>query len=324
MRIDPLGDLIMTRPALSALKQSYPHAQIDLLLSGEIVPLFEDAREARQILGMKTHWFKTGRKCSEVRAEKKRLKEIIRSENYDLAIDFRGDLRNIIFLKCCGIKDVLGYGITGGGFLLSGTEKYDWDSHQVLVNMKLLNRIGIQTLPRVYPLAYSSARKERFWKAIGAELDPKAKFRVTFHMGAGLRSKCWSADSFREVLDKTLTLAGTEAVLIGTEAEKDFFKIEAPEKRVRDFRGKTDLSDLPVLFDSCHLHVGNDSGPGHLAAAQGLSVVSLFSGENSPEVWKPWGARTLDLFKFSSAADVTPAQVFEKIQNIYRKCVHAG
>lgn len=324
MRIDPLGDLIMTRPALHALKQAYPHAQIDLLVSEEIAPLLEDSREVRNILGMKTHWFKPKKKFAEIFAEKKRLKEMIRREKYDIAIDFRGDLRNILFLKCSGIKHVLGYGITGGGFLLSGTEKYGWDSHQVLVNLKLLNQLGIQTLPRVYPFTYSAARKERFWKTLGSDLNPNAKFRVTFHTGAGLQSKCWPQDSFREVLNQTLALPGAEAVVIGTAAEKELLAVDLTDPRLRDFRGKTDLGDLPILFDACHLHVGNDSGPGHLAAAQGISVVSLFSGTNAPEVWKPWGARTLDLFAFSAPADVTPAQVFEKIHNVYRKCVHAG
>lgn len=324
MRIDPLGDLIMTRPALTALKRAYPQAQIDLLVSNEIVPLLEDSREARNTWGMKTHWFRAKKKCAEVLVEKKRLKKIIRGENYDLAVDFRGDLRNILFLKCAGIKHVISYGITGGGFLLSGTEKYEWDSHQVLVNLKLLNQLGIQTLPRVYPFTYSAARKERFWKTLGANLDPDAKFRMTLHTGAGLTSKCWPQNSFREVLEKSLTLPGIEIVLIGTAEEKELLSISSSDARIQDFRGKTDLSDLPILFDACHLHTGNDSGPGHLAAAQGISVISLFSGINAPEAWKPWGARTLDVFPFHKPEDVTPERVFEKIQSIYRNSTHAG
>ena len=323
MRIDAIGDLIMTRPALSALRQKFPHAQIDLLVSNETVPLLEDGREARNVYGMASHWFKSNMKCGEICTEKKRLKKLLKAENYDLAIDFRGDLRNIFFLKSAGIHDILGYGITGGEFLLSGYERYDWNAHQVLVNLQLLRRIGIQTLPQIYPLTYSAVRKERFWKTSGQKLNPKTKFRMTVHSGAGLASKCWPQSSFHEVINKALALEDVEIVLIGTTAEKDLFHVSSAEARIVDLRGTTDLSDLPILFDACNLHVGNDSGPAHIAAAQGIPVISLFSGTNAPEVWKPWGSRDLTVFKFHDPDDIKPQQVFEKIERIYRS-YHAG
>lgn len=324
MRIDALGDLVMTRPALSALKQAYPHAQIDMIVSSETAGLFEDAREVRRVHGMNAHWFRSQRKCSEICADKKRLKKIIRAEKYDLAIDFRGDLRNLLFLKCAGIPHVIGYGITGGSFLLSATEKYDWQAHQVQVNLKLLDTLGILSLPRVYPFNYSSARKEKFWQTLGTGLDPQAKFRMTLHTGAGLSSKCWPQESFAKLIEKTLSLPGIEIVMTGTAADKGLLPVNIYGPRVVDLRGKTALDDLPVLFDACHLHVGNDSGPGHVAAAQGISVISLFSGTNPPEVWKPWGAKTLDVLPFSSPEEVAPEQVYKKIEKIYRSAAHGS
>lgn len=318
IRTDALGDLLMTRPALAALHQAFPQAEIDLLIARESVSLMEDNREARRIFGMPQNWFSRTPQTKESKSEKKQLQKTLSNRAYCLAVDFRGDLRNIFYLKSLGIPHLIGYGITGGSFLLSACPPYDWNEHQVRVNLKLLETLGIQTLPKLYPLAYSAARKESFWKNAGALLQSGAKFRVSVHAGAGLRSKCWPGENFLKVIQKTLTLPGTEVVLIGTEKERELLQLPEGTLGVTDLRGKTELADLPVLLDACHLHLGNDSGPGHLAAAQGLAVISLFSGENLAEVWKPWGACPLEVLEFSKPEDITPEQVFGKIEKIYR------
>jgi len=88
------------------------------------------------------------------------------------------------------------------------------------------------------------------------------------------------------VLDQNLA----QIFLIGTETEKQEMPF-APRPGLMDMRGKTALEELPILFDLCDLFVGNDSGPAHIAAAQGIETVVLFSGTNEAAVWKPWTSR---------------------------------
>lgn len=341
LRLDPLGDTVMTRPALAALHESLPNVQIDLLVSKELAPLFEDAREIREIMGLEHHWFKRKSSLPQMAADALETARKIRSQHYDLAIDFRGDLRNILLLKIAGIRHVIAYGITGGKFLLTASRPYDWEAHQVEVSMNLLDCLGLarRNPQEQYPFVYSGSRKWRFWNSLGKDLAPEARFRVIVHAGAGYPSKRWPEKYFQELIDALLKISGMEVILIGTEEEKNMLAPEPGKKTPVDFRGRTELRDLPVLFDACHLYIGNDSGPAHVAAAQGMPLVSIFSGTNPAAVWKPWTRKALELLTYSiecspceaqvcplkhhrCMTEIKPQQVFEKALKLLNLRIH--
>ena len=48
------------------------------------------------------------------------------------------------------------------------------------------------------------------------------------------------------------------------------------------------MGQMAALIQQCKVFIGNDSGPGHLAAALHVPVVCLFSGANLPKNWAPW------------------------------------
>ncbi len=319
VRLDHLGDVVMTRPAIAALHDQLPNVQIDLLVSSEMVPLFEDAREVREIIGFQRHWFRRRPSLPQSFLGALEMIPQIRSRNYDLAIDFRGDLRTLAFLRASGISKVIGYGVTGGSFLLSDSRPYDWNKHQTDLNLELLSCLGLQKDSAQEPFAYSGSRKWRFWNSLGKELNAESRFRAVIHPGAGLPEKRWPENNFKELIGKLSELPGVEIVLIGTADEKQLDVIPAGAP-VKDFRGRTELRDLPVLFDSCHLFIGNDSGPAHVAAAQGVTVLSIFSSENDPEVWKPRGRKPVEILLYRSGADekITPELVFEKAGALLR------
>ncbi len=328
IRLDHLGDVVMTRPALGALREMFPEAQIDLLVGKEWAPLFEDAREVRETIGMTHHWFRKSR-LSDIFTEARALAARLRSQNYDLAIDFRGDLRSILLVFFAGIPRTLGYGITGGKFLLSAAPPYPSLKHQVEVNLALLETLGIpHPDTSLQPFSYSGSRKWRFWHSIGTSLSLETQKRIIVHAGAGYPSKRWPAAHFLELVQKLSAIPKVEIVLVGTEKEK--LEIPFPEiPHVVDLRGKTEVADLPILMDASHLYVGNDSGPAHMAAAQGIPLVVLFSGTNIAKLWHPWSrrlnlcihpvdcspcqAQTCPLKHHDCMVKITPDQVFSKI-----------
>jgi ADP-heptose:LPS heptosyltransferase len=113
--------------------------------------------------------------------------------------------------------------------------------------------------------------------------------RVVVHPGSGGRAKRWPLARFLEVIRHAAT-RGLEGVLVTGEAEAD------DEPRLRKVKlpaGWTWASRLPaetltgLLAASTH-YLGNDSGPTHLAAACGASVLALFRDENLP-AWRPFG-----------------------------------
>jgi hypothetical protein len=131
---------------------------------------------------------------------------------------------------------------------------------------------------------------------------PPGGSRLVVHPGSGGRTKCWPLGHFLKVV-RWAAEKGISGVLVTGEAEKDLEpeirKHALPPGWSRVVRPSL-LSLAGLLAGSTH-YVGNDSGPTHLAAACGASVLALFKIDNEA-AWRPFG-RTRVL----SAA--TPAEI---------------
>lgn len=297
IRLDHLGDLIMTRPAMTALRRAFPAAQIDLLVAGEWRELFEGIPEINRVIPFDDHWFKRGSGArgggglSHLWKSMGEIARKLRPERYDAAVDFRGDLRNILLAVRAGIPYRIGYGITGGGFLLSRMGDYSWTRHQAHLSADLLRHFGISVPePELLPFKASPERSALFWQGAGRELALRPHPWIILHPAAGAPSKEWPQDRYEEVMARASSAEPLQFVLIGTLGEKEKNPIKSPPGTL-DLRGRTTLSDLAELFLKADLFLGHDSGPAHLAAAQGMTLLLLFSGTNDWQVWHPWTKR---------------------------------
>ncbi len=291
IRLDHLGDAVMTRPALRALRKLYPEAQIDLLISEDLAALFKTATEISNLIPVKNHWFSRTNKLPALKVIKALVIQL-QKERYDLGIDFRGDVRHAYLMWKANIPIRLGYGITGGGFLLSSCPAYPRLAHQVKVNLSLLTasipnaHIADEPIP---PFAVSGEDRISVLNKIQHRFLPGLR-RVIVHPGAGYASKRWPAARFASLTTDLLNDPTVQIILIGSENEKSLLET-ASHPRILDLRGATNLSDLPAIFDLCHVYVGNDSGPAHIAAGQGIPIVSIFSGTNDYRIWHPYSSK---------------------------------
>ena len=150
--------------------------------------------------------------------------------------------------------------------------------HQVQSNAELLNFLGVPADVRQEPFTYSGERKRRFWNLYENILGPAVPLRrIVVHAGAGYPSKRWPLDDYRQLILKIVDAEFGQVVLIGTEQERAEGPTFAyPNPYVVDLRGRTRVSDLPILFDASHVFVGNDSGPANFSAPQVLESDVLF------------------------------------------------
>jgi len=287
VRLDHIGDLILTRPAVRLLREHLPSVQIDWLIPAESRQLLSCDPFINNLIPFRYHWYRRGQRTLETIREFFSLIKQFRSEKYDAAVDFRGDFRSILLIFLAGIKQRIGYGITGGGFLLTECLPRDSGLHQVMLNAAILRPLGVTGKPGYLPL---HAQPELF-SALVPRRSPETK-RVIVHAGAGYPSKVWPAKNFEKLLCSLSRLPGIELFIIGTADEKraapmdDLFQNNEPS--LKDLRGVLELHELPALMLNAELFIGGDSGPAHIAAAQGIMVLSLFSGANDERLWRPW------------------------------------
>lgn len=111
---------------------------------------------------------------------------------------------------------------------------------------------------------------------------------IVIHPGAGKPEKCWPVDRFVEFADR-LSKAGKSVRFLLGEAELEKWPAETIEKisKIAQVRRPTTYLDLLFEIALASAFLGNDSGPGHLAAIIGVPTVSLFGSD--PTRWRPIG-----------------------------------
>jgi len=289
VRMDHIGDGVMARPAFHSLHKKFPHAKIDFLTSEEMAPLFANLKGLSSVLSVKHGWFSRSSFFGQQFVEFWRLVFLLRKNKYDIGIDFRGDFRNILLMFLGAVRYRISYGITGGGFLLNECARYDAGLHQVRLNLLLLKSFHVAQDNKLFPFEYMPEAIQNLWNKIGPLPPATLLPRVIIHTGSGYPSKRWPIENFKTLIQKIDQKGIAQIILIGTDGEKsDLSDGAAPSKGFIDLRGKTDLKDLPVLFDVCDIFIGGDSGPAHIAAAQGLEIILIASGTNDIHCWHPW------------------------------------
>ena len=112
---------------------------------------------------------------------------------------------------------------------------------------------------------------------------------IVIHPGAGSGKKRWPAEQFLELVRQVSAAGESVEVLLG-EVELEQWPADQV-KRFKDVAPVRTPASLVELLDGvagASAFVGNDSGPGHLAAILGIPTISIF-GPKDPTRWMPIG-----------------------------------
>ena len=120
---------------------------------------------------------------------------------------------------------------------------------------------------------------------------------VIIHLGSGSPAKCWPVANFHALANALQKKGWHTALLCGpVERERQLATGGLSVLHPPDLRSLASLLAKPALF------IGNDSGPGHIAAAVGTPTLTLF-GPTAPQLWAPRGKRSQVLQ--APSADIT-------------------
>lgn len=289
VRLDHLGDGLFIGPALAALREGLPESELTLLAGPWGEAFYGGTGLVDTLRSIDVPWFARPRRGGGLRVWLSLLQWIRRSR-FDAAVDFRGDLRHLLWFALAGIPVRLGYGRTGGGFLCTHRVAHRL-VHEVERNLDLVRALLPDAQPRpLLPVPFDpedSLQIERALRQIGC--DPAAPFLV-FHVTAGYASKQWEPEAMARAMDLVHRSGMGPIVVIGTEAERPAIDrvLSHAQAQVHVLAGATTLPQLSALLHRANGFVGHDSGPGHLAVAAGLPAVLLFSGVNDLVAWGPW------------------------------------
>ncbi len=286
IRFSALGDTVMTSWTVTALKNALPGAQITWAVQPRCSPLVSPLLAEAVIVPRDK-----GSKGSVFGMLKMALQ--LRKRQFDFGLDFQGHAKTAIVLKLAAPKRKLVLRATDGftGMISAPTPAPDSFHHIVEQEAWLAGQITPITLP-TRPIMPDTPK-----------LEPKdTRPLVTVQMGAGWPGKAYRPELMNQVI-KGLLSQGCRVIALG--GPQDPYP-DSGENLV----GQTNIAQTLSLLRLSQIHIAPDTGTGHMAAALGVPLISIF-GPEDPAKCRPWGSGVTLLKEGRATSDVRPEQVIE-------------
>jgi heptosyltransferase-2 len=326
LRLERIGDLLMSAPAIAAVRQFAPDAEIDLVVGSWNAAIARLIPGIDRVETLDASWLARGSGGGG-----HGMRDLIahargwRARGYDLAINFEGDIRSHLLVALSGATERAGFTMAGGGPML--TRRFEFDPRQhTTANAWRLVRETFAALERPSGSAQRSAQaleslddskqdasqefptaavrglagapfrlqlpalaRERAAALVGRE--PRV---IALHASGGRAIKQWPPERFAAAAARVAREYDATLVLTGSPGDRpivDEVRAKMPDDiAIIDLAGELELPILGAVLERCLVFITGDTGPMHLAAAVGTPTVAVF-GLSDPARYAPISTR---------------------------------
>lgn len=288
-----LGDVVHTLPVLGALKRAHPHSEVSWLISSHLAQIIEGHPLLAEVIVFERERYRRMGMSMAVMLEFCRFLKGLRQRRFSLVLDLQGLFRSGIFALATGAPVRVGFDNAREGAPLFYTHRVavpSLDIHAVDRYFSIARAIGLPECEKHFGLPVLQSDRDRArWLLESAGLQAGRPY-VAICASAGWPSKRWFPERFAGVIEFIHTSLGAEAVLVGSEGDREVTGriIEELKAPPVDLTGKTSLRELVAIIDGARAMVTNDSGPMHIAAAVECPTVAVF-GPTNPQRTGPYG-----------------------------------
>ena len=284
IRVDGIGDLLNSTPAISLLRENYPSAEITVLARPLNAPVLIANPDVDRVLT----FARDGEHCG----LKARLQfyRRLRREQFQLVVAMQTAMWSHLVAFLSGAPHRLGRYQKR----FRSTLTHAWhgkypkgETHEVDRNLELVRLIcegeGTRKLKfHLLPNEIDTAKAHLASFGIGADT-----FLIGIHPGGSSFDKRWPEQRYAELADRLAQQYNAAVLLLHGPEEAALTRNiqQAMQSRAVVHAPKT-IRELGALLSCCDLVVCNDSGPMHLAAALNVPMVAIF-GPTDHVAWHP-------------------------------------
>ena len=184
--------------------------------------------------------------------------------------------------------------------------------HVVEQYLALLSPLRIEPKEIAFPIAPNVAVERRMSDFLNEQGVKPSDLLIGLNPGAGWLEKCWPLAAHGQLAQRLSMEAGARILLLWGPGEDHLAKAVSESTTIRPiFAPHTTLPELAALLKRCHLVIGSDTGPIHLAAALGVRTIGLY-GPTSARRNGPYGGHARAIQSVTgSMAGIPVASVFE-------------
>jgi lipopolysaccharide heptosyltransferase II len=295
VRLDNLGDLLMTTPAIAALRAGLPGAQLTLLTSpagAALAPYLDDLDD---MLVHDASWVANGSPASPD-VERALVADLARRA-FDAAVIFtvctQSALAAALLMRLAGIPLRLAHARENPYALLTDwVRETDVDlstvRHEVRRQLDLVAHVGFTATDERLRFALRSSDVRSIDERLRSHGVEPGRPLVVVHPGASAASRRYPAQRFGIAAQLIAEAAQATLVFTGCAAEAPVIDEARAQLTVPSLSlaGELSLGELAALIDRAATVVANNSGPVHLAAALATPVVDLYALTNPQHT--PW------------------------------------
>lgn len=295
VRLDALGDVLMSTPAIRALRHGRPDRHVALLTSpagAELAGLIPDVDE---VIEYEAPWMKATPLRPDATADERMIRRLA-AGRFDAAAIFtvfsQNPLPPAMLCYLAGVPLRLAHCRENPYQLLT-----DWVSddepqgrvrHEVRRQLDLAAAVGCRTEDERLAISVPGrARREVRSMLVARGLSAHRRW-VVIHPGASAPSRRYPPELFAQTAAELVHQQGFQVVLTGTAAERRLVDTIGAGlgRRALSLVGQLSLAELAALLSMAPLLLSNNSGPVHVAAAVGTPVVDLYALTNPQHA--PW------------------------------------
>jgi lipopolysaccharide heptosyltransferase II len=324
VKLATIGDLLLATPSLRALRETYPHARIDLLVTPASAGLLDDWELIDRVIVLDKYLFDYPQQLLKNPRNLLRLRSLwhnLRDGNYDAVLLlhhltlFFGRLKHQVLMRATGAKWRIGLDNGHGWFLNVRVKDNGFGAmHEADYNLAVAQAAGAATNDKRLTVPINEEERQQARQLmyqtdeqnVVAGLAPAGSYSnantthpmikrpiIAIHPGSGGYSTArrWAPERFAQLADTLFHAVGGQLILVGgpeeTELHQQIIELMQSEMPVRSFAGKGNIRVAAAILEHAHLFVGNDSGLMHLATAVGTPTVAIFGPTNS-DAWGPY------------------------------------
>lgn len=328
----------MCVPALRALRERYPHAELHFLVANDAAPIVE------HIPWIDATWAFPRKRGKLQLSESLPMIMHLKRQQFDLSVDFVGNDRGAILSYLIGAGERLGprirgsrdksafLGFSGGqGFVgrahcyTRTREEAPVNIHESLRNLDLLQALEIHPPKDLRPELHADPSLTGYAQQ---HIPPGT---ILCHLSTSMPKKEWPLEQWVHFFNLSPALAQKIIFITGpSDREKQrliALKQALPNAHYLD--NIPNLSHLMALINEAEALICGDTAPAHLAAGLGTPYIALF-GPSTAEQWDPKGNRILLIAEDCACwghprsclrerpclADISPERVYTALQQL--------
>jgi heptosyltransferase-1 len=282
IRLSSIGDIVHALPAVAALGETHPDAEIHWAVESRYAVLLEGNPFVHRVVKLDTLAWRRKLTSPAVIKEIFRAIRSIREVRFDAALDFQGLYKSALIARLSRAGMRLGFAQNwlrepAAGVFYTEYVAPRGRQHVIEMNLALVERLGVGRLDRVswqFPLPQNPVDDEYVERQIGA--FGGREFMV-INPGGGWMSKCWAPESYAALIRRLEAEFPGEILLTGSENEQEMIQGIIRQSGSPRARGvSTSIVQFIALVRRAKLFLGGDTGPLHLAAAVKTPIVAIY------------------------------------------------